>query len=340
MAMVCPQCRGSFPQRLDCPKCGVRLVYQDSRHRRDESPDGLPATWQQTPWGRLLVGLILAQGLTEGLHHLCDAGLRVAREEAAAHVWATLTGLVVLQLVRAASIFAAGMLTGAGQRAGLLFGAVVGVWNAVFIILIQFWRGQDLNTLDLFGEPVLQVAFGALGGLVGSLIWRPLPLDLLPYQPRKLLPSLPVQRGPSAFSGPVAWARVLTGITVAVGGVFWVDVIRDSVLEGFEGKLRIDTHLQAELVTWEISALAMIAGGALAGATTRNGSKQGLCVGIGTSTVLAGIRLATITHAPELLILMLVSALSLSFVGGWFGGHLLPPVYRTARRKRVSTAPL
>src|SRR5262249_5054079 len=163
----------------------------------------------------------------------------------------------------------------AGQRRGLLFGAVVGVWNAVFLILIQFWTGQPVTTIDLFGEPVLQVAFGAWGGLTGSLIWRPLALDPLPYQPRKSLPSLPGQPGPSAFSGPVAWARVLTGITVAVGGVIWVDVIRDSVLEASERKLSIDTHLQAQLVSWEISALAMMAGGAVAGATTRNGSKQG-----------------------------------------------------------------
>jgi len=340
MAMVCPQCRGSFAQRLDCPQCGVRLVFQDARHGRDESSDGLPANWQQTPWGRLVVGLLLAQGLNQVLRQLCTAGFLVARDELTASVWATLTGLVLLQVLQAASVFAAGLLTGAGQRRGLLFGAVVGVWNAVFLILIQFWTGQPVTTIDLFGEPVLQVAFGALGGLVGSLIWRPLPLDLLPFQPRKLLPSLPVHKGPSAFSGPVAWARVVTGITVAVGGVFWVDVIRDSVLEASEGKLQISTHLQAELVTWEISALAMIVGGALAGASTRNGSKQGLCVGMGTATVLAGIRLATFTHTPELLILMLVSALSLSFVGGWFGGHLLPPVHGTAQRKRFSTAPL
>jgi hypothetical protein len=111
-------------------------------------------------------------------------------------------------------------------------------------------------------------------------------------------------------------------------------------LEAGEGKLQIDTHLQAELVTWEISALAMIAGGALAGATTRNGSKQGLFVGIGTGTVLSGIRLASITHTPQLLVLTLVSALALGFVGGWFGTNLLPPIYQSARRKRVSTAPL
>jgi hypothetical protein len=340
MAMLCPQCQGSFSQRLNCPNCGVRLVYRDSRHGSDDGPDGLPASWQQTPWGRLVVGLLLAQGLYYVLRHLCTAGLLVAREELADNVWATLTGLVVVQALQALSILAAGLLTGAGQRRGLLFGAVVGVWNAVFFILVQIWTGQLVTTIDLFGEPVLQVAFGALGGLAGSLIWQPLPLVQSPLQARKPSPLISNRRSMSDFSGPVAWARVMTGITVAVGGVFWVDVIRDSVLEAGEGKLQIDTHLQAELVTWEISALAMIAGGALAGATTRNGSKQGLFVGIGTATVLSGIRLASITHTPQLLVLTLISALALGFVGGWFGSNLLPPIYQSARRKRVGTAPL
>lgn len=340
MAMVCPQCRGSFAQRLSCPKCGVRLVYQDSRHGLEDSPEGLTASWQQTPWGRLVVGLLLAQGLNYVLRHLCTAGFLVAREQASDSVWATLTGLVLLQALQVASILSAGLLTGAGQRRGLLFGAVVGVWNAVFLILIQLWTLQTLTTIDLFGEPVLQVTFGALGGLIGSLIWRPLSPDLLPHPPRLPLPSLPVAKRPSLFSGPVAWGRVLTGITVAVGGVFWVDVIRDSVLESSEGKLRIDTHLQAELVTWEIAGLALIAGGALAGASTRNGSKQGLYVGLGAATVLLGIRLASSMQTPEQMILMAFAAMALGFVGGWFGGHLLPPVTISARRKRVSTASL
>jgi hypothetical protein len=265
----------------------------------------------------------------------------VAQEKWGNNLWATLTGLVVLQAIQAVSVLAAGMLTGAGQRRGLFFGAVVGVWNAVFFLLVQIWTGQGLTTLDLFSQPVLEVAFGALGGLVGSFIWQPLapvPLPTLPRNPP--LPVVPVRKPLSGFQGPVAWARVLTGITIAVGGVFWVDAIRDSVLEASEGNLRIDTQLQADLVTWEISALAMLVGGALAGATTKNGSRQGLYVGIGTATVLLGIRLASITHTPQLLVLTVISALTLGFVGGWFGSNLLPPVYGSARRKRLRVASL
>jgi hypothetical protein len=337
MAMLCPQCHGSFAQRLHCPRCGVRLMYRDSRG----SEGGLPGTWQQTPWGRLFVGLLMAQGLCYALRHLLEAGRLAAPEELVGSVWTILGVLILSQVPRAVSVFAAGLLTGAGQRAGLLFGAVVGVWNAVLFILLDLWSGDPSTPIDLFGQPVLHVAFGTLGGLAGALIWRPLPPILMPELPRKTpLPVVPVRKGPSAFSGPVAWARVLTGITVAVGGVFWVDMIRDSVMDASEGNLSIKTHLEAELVTWEISALAMIAGGALAGATTGNGSKQGICVGMGTAAVLVGIRLASITNTPELLIITALSALALGFVGGWFGGHLLPPIYRSGRRRRMSTAPL
>jgi len=338
MAMLCPQCLGAFAQRLNCPKCGVRLVYRASRHAATDSADGLPASWQQTPWGRLIVGLLLAQGLYYVLRHLCMAGLLVTRDEVVPNVWATLTGLIVLQALQAISIMAAGLLTGAGQRRGMLYGTVVGVWNAVFFVFVQIWIGQPLTTIDLFGQPVLQVSFGALGGLVGSFIWEPLKPLQTSLPPAKALPTIRVRQVDAAFGGPVAWARVLTGITVAVGGVFWVDVIRDSVLEASEGKLRIDTHLQAELVTWEISTLAMIVGGALAGATTANGSKQGLFVGMGTATMLVGLRMARVTHSPELLVLTVLSAVSLGFVGGWFGGNLLPPVYGPARRKCVRVA--
>jgi hypothetical protein len=341
MAMVCPQCNDSFQQRMDCPHCKVRLHYRLTRHapvagilRPDED-------WQQTPWGRLVVGLLLAQGLYHVLHHLCTAGLLATVEGAPLNVWATLTGIIVLQALQAVGVLAAGLLVGAGQRRGYLLGAVTGVWNGVLFVLIQHWTGTRVTTISLLGEPILQAAFGAVGGTVGSLIWAPIPVTShlkRGQHSRGTLSPAPVVR--SSFAGPIAWGRVLTGITVAVGGVVWVDVIRDLVLEASGGRLQIDTHLQAELVTWEISALAIVAGSLLAGATTANGMKQGLAVGIGTATVLFGERLASAMITPQLLMLTLTSAISLSLVGGWFGSQMLPPVLGPARRRRVTAAPV
>jgi hypothetical protein len=286
----------------------------------------------------MIVGLLLAQGLYYVLRNLLAAGLLATGDETAGNVWATLSSLLVLQALQAAGVTAAGLLTGAGQRRGFLLGALVGVWNGVFFLLVQCWWQQPLTAINLVGEPILQVAFGAAGGLAGSLIWRPLPSLAITADPRRPLPAVQVRNAPSPLAGPVAWARVLTGVALSVGGVVWVDIIREFVLDASEGKLRIDTHLQAYLVTWEISALAMLAGSALAGATTGNGLKQGLCVGLGTGSILLGIRLAGPSVSGQLVLITLISALFLSLAGGWFGSQLLPPVYGPARRRRMAAS--
>jgi hypothetical protein len=120
----------------------------------------------------------------------------------------------------------------------------------------------------------------------------------------------------------------------------WADVIRDFIVDASEGKLKIVTHMQANLVTLEISALAILAGAALAGSSTFNGLKQGLSVGCGAAIVLAVI---SIVNGPAVLsqfLLQLACVLCLGLVGGWFGGQLLPPVTPRQRLKRKYTEPV
>ena len=74
-----------------------------------------------------------------------------------------------------------------------------------------------------------------------------------------------------------------------------------SVLDASQGKMSLNSHMQAELVTWEITALMVALGAGLAGAGTANGLKQGLCVAIGAIAVLAPIHAtASIVHATSL----------------------------------------
>lgn len=335
MAMVCPKCLESYPQRLNCPSCGVRLQYQALRNPRSAGGEDADDAWQQTPWGRLVVGLLLAQGGYYVLRHLYSAGVLVIHPPGDGDTWAALTSLIILQALQGVSVFAGGVLSGAGERRGLLLGAVVGLWHGVLFVAAQHWNRQPMTNLHLVGEPLLQSAIGAAGGLVGGLIWRPIPDLIIPADLRVAQPLLPARRpGPSSFDGPIAWARVVTGMAVAIGGIVWVDVIREFVIDASEGKLQIDTHLQAELVTWEISALAMLTGSGLAGSTTRNGMKQGLVVGLGTAIVLLGVRLASGTATPQIAMVIGISALGLGLSGGWFGSQLLPPIDRSLQRKR------
>lgn len=339
--MVCPQCNDTFEQRLQCPACGVRLLYQAQLPRRGGSVASPGSAWQQTPWGRIIIGLLLSQGLYYGFRNLCMAGLLVAGEGAPRDVWTTLTGLILLQALQAVGVLIAGALAGAGQRQGFIYGSLVGVWNGALFIVAQNWTGdQEFTAVALFGLPILQTAFGALGGFVGSCIWKPLASLTVISPPRTPFPLGTSRRKQSAFSGPIAWGRVVTGTTVAVGGCIWANVILDYVLEAAEGKLSISSHLQAQLVTWEITALAMLVGGVLAGSATSNGIKQGFCVALGTSAVLLGVHLASANLSLQTMISTLGCSVSFGLVGGWFGSQMLPPLVPARVRKRFSGATL
>jgi hypothetical protein len=338
MAMVCPQCSGTFEQRLQCPTCGIRLLYQVTPVRSARATAGEGAQWQQTPWGRILIGLLLAQGLYYGLRHLCTAGLLATHDEASRTALDSLTGLVLIQALQGASLLVGGILAGAGRRQGVIFGAVVGVWNGVISVLVASATGHQLTAVTFYSQPIMHTAFGAMGGFVGSLVWRPLP-TLAPVGTRRSGPLLKTSKKTTFLDGPVAWWRVIAGGAVAVGGTIWAKLILDMVLESTEGALSIDSHMQAQLATFEITALAMLAGSALAGATTANSLKQGLFVGLGASAVMLGIRLAASQFALQPLIFMASTSVALCMAGGWFGGQLFPPIGQT-RPKNLGPASL
>jgi hypothetical protein len=206
--------------------------------------------------------------------------------------------------------------------------------------LLSLWTlhgdAQVYAAVLLYGQPILHTAFGAAGGFLGMLIWRP----LAPVSAPTKGPAGPGarSRSRSPLGGPVAWFRVLAGIGVALGGALWANVILDFILDASDGRLTLDSAVQAQLVTWEITALAMLLGSAWAGATTTNGIKQGLCVGLGTASILLGILLSGRVIHFDAVALTLTSALLLCVVGGWFGGTLFPPLVSYVRRGRLGAA--
>jgi hypothetical protein len=340
MAMFCSKCQSSYQQRLKCPQCGGRLDYQPAgRSSAGNDPGDRSGRWQETPWGRIAVGLLLAQGLYYGLWHLGNAGMLAVDSQLAASFWSSMPGLIVVQALQAVGLLLGGSLAGAGRQRGIMFGALVGVWNGLLFLIMQSGQKHLLTPVALYGQPLLQTAFGALGGAIGRFIWKP------PSDP--VVPALAAAGGKATpagkswlarrFAGPIAWGRVLVGTAVAIAGSLSAGLILDFVLEAGHGKLAVETHLQAHLITWEITALAVVVGSALAGATTRNGLKQGLCVGILTSVVLGGAALSQARFDIFVLVLTVATAMTMALAGGWFGGNLFPPLIPASkRRERVS----
>jgi hypothetical protein len=342
MSMVCPQCEQNHEQLLQCPQCHVRLLYHAAALQPALAPQssGRDLQWQQNPWGKFVVGLILAQGLYYGLHNLALAGLALRNGESVT-VWQTLGGLLLSHGLQALGLLIGGGLCGAGQRHGAIYGCLLGLANGLTTLIVQRHDLEATASLPVLvvALPPLHMVLGALGGLLGALIWAPTPLlpqlEVAPRVPAAASVSL---FSPQLFSGPMHLWRICGGIVVVVIGVGWSNAILQSVVDMSGGHLNVSSHLQAKLVGWEIAALAALLGAGFAGATTLNGFKQGFFVGLGASIVVAMIQMANPKGVVETMLMTVGCILLLTVAGGWFGGQLFPPILRSRRPRRSSYA--
>jgi hypothetical protein len=295
--------------------------------------------WTQRPWARVFLAILLAQGLYFGFRKLFTAGIMASQEGGGQGAQAILQDLLLTQGLQMIALAFGCALAGAGQRYGVIIGAVVGAWNGVLSVFLLEPADHAPTAVSIYGLPLVHSAFGALAGLIGSSVWRPLP----PQQAAVTLRSPKLETGPASnvtFRGPIAWFRVLLGALLAVGGTFFARKILHLVTEASEGKLTTDSYLQAELITWEIRALAVFLGSTLSAYSTRNSLKQGFAVGVIVALAqMAGILGGTAMPSVEQNIISIGCALALGILGGWFGGQLFPPSQGTHPRGALRALP-
>src|SRR5260370_32453842 len=181
MSMACPRCQRTFEQQVPCRGRGCRLQYE--AHTLEGT--ALPAApthfsdhWQHTPWGKLVAGLLLAMGLSFGLQQLCTAFLLAGGDAGGTEIWGTLWGLAFLQVLQGVALVTGGAVTGAGQRRGPMYGALVGLLSGIAFLVLQRHPGvrqPDVDVFAQFAQPGLDMILGMVGGLLVTVIWKPSP---------------------------------------------------------------------------------------------------------------------------------------------------------------------
>jgi hypothetical protein len=331
MPVVCSRCNNHFEPGRPCPRCGAPSPVAVPSN--DAAP-GQGPRWQQTVLGRLLIGLILAQGLFYGLRHLLT-GVLMAVQEAEIDLWADPRNVFLLFSIQLFAVFVGSIFSGSGQRYGAFLGLLVGVWNGVFASVMGQNVAGDAAAFGFLTQPLFQAGPGLIGGAIGSMVWRP-----IVHSPATLLQPTSKKAGPPSapmFAGPIAWGRVVFGCVAVVVASLYATKLFDKIIDLTGNKVGTGDDFQDMLITWELKAFLVLLGAVIAGASTRNGLKQGLLVGLFASSVLVGMQAPMTQNLFRLVLLTGAGTVGLCLVGGWFGGQLFPQLM--SRQRATSGTP-
>lgn len=339
MQKFCPQCQGIFEAQFLCPNCGITL--RDGRDGPAPAPSAADAGHLPSVSiaQRLLAGLLISQSgalaimqATGALESLCGLPNIFAADSArfALHASTLLLGAAI---------------AGAANPGFLLTGVTIGLINSFFLIGMQFMVGIRSSPLSLILITGVSTGLGLLGSFIGSRYWPALSLFTPTIQSTpKAKKKEPKVTAPPV---PIAWFRVLGGAALSIGCTVWAGPIRDFIVQNSRGAFSVDSRFQLQFTAWIISALAMLIGGALAGASTRGGIRHGFLVGLFASIgvfiihlkvvkeVLPAQRFFSIVvglpddNTPSLGLtglFLLTNTLLIGTLGGWFGAKLLPRV--------------
>ena len=333
MAMVCPQCSQYFDggERL-CPRCNIVLLvdHRSEGHADDFGGQGPTETWQQNLWCRILVSLLLTQGLAYCLQQASIAWLDFVGESPGTGI--TPLGLVMIHLFNAFALILTGMLVGANQENGATGGALLGLANGL-VFLFVFRAARDFLPLWLFfAQPLLHMLWGGLGGYFGYRIWKPCSLATPADDEAARTPI--VKTNGQLLRGRVHLIRICLGAAMSLTGLIFTKQLFDFCVHAAGDTYKADSDFQENLVRWQIIGLTILVGAMFAGATTTNGFKQGLFAGILTATLFIGAQVANPKMRFETVVVTSLVTLGLSLVGGAFGAALFPKLMK-ARKKVI-----
>jgi len=320
MRGYCATCGKVVEGRMLCPQCGVKLAHEPgtfaaSTPEPQDPPDSPPFL------RRVALGGITLLGLYNGLKHLALAAM-LAYSSAPALPPGALVCLLVVATLAAAVV--AGTVNRRAEVAGLLLAAAA----IVGYLVPELVLGGDLPEERLIGIPTLLILVGLAGGLVGRLMIPPAP---------NLPVFTPVNTPVAAPRRPIriVWWRVLVGTLVVVLGTNYADLVRSWLLALFHGQ-----GGAAPFVAWQISVVAALCGGMMAGAHTRGGFRHGLLAGLlaGAGTIVAvasagsqpmilefWLEQLSVTDSGPLPYVVLGGSICLATtIGGWLGEQFLP----------------
>jgi hypothetical protein len=143
------------------------------------------------------------------------------------------------------------------------------------------------------------------------------------------------RKRPSPLAGPISWFRIAIGLVVCIPPSCWGLKLLYWTMDFSQGLVTVEVQ-QVRLVSWMVTAAALLVGSVIAGSAVSNSFKQGLCIGIVTIFVVIGHRFY-FRGMPPMTWMLLTCGVTMGacLLGGWFGGQLLPPLSKSGKRFHI-----
>lgn|SRR5262245_60848975 len=329
MRGFCGKCGGTFESQMLCPQCGIQLCDEGEASTISFSPAPLEDNTEgPSVLRRIAVGAVASLVAFHGLQHLATAlflshyGNAFARPE---------VPVACLALAALAGAYVAGTANRRAEATGLLLALIAGA----AYLWADHVRGIDVPAEWLTGMPILFGLIGIVGGLAGRMSIPPTPK--LPRFGQSGSRVVAPVREPRPG---IAWIRVAGGASLTIAATALADPIRhwlSVILTGHGG-----TFAATQIVAWQISVMAAVAGGVVSGSNTRRGIAQGFAAGliaaIGTAVTIAATdptrskvmefwvnQLELGTFGPQAFAALAGGVLAFTTLGGWLGSQVMGP---------------
>jgi hypothetical protein len=348
--LYCVKCKFAISGKVDCPRCGSRLVAPQEAHvLPSERISFVPQSTNATATSRVLAGGAVALGLVTGLKEVVTGVLTAIG--LSDDWWGTETGLGATLGIRAAAALGGGLLAGAGRTNGGLSGMMAGISAAGILLSIQAFGPNGKVTAESILALAIMSCVALIAGAIGGKIWPPrseLPKASLASRGSSILEKAKdLQEEDDAQKvRPTQWVRVLLGVSIAICGFVAAESIRAGLVKGSDGVLDLGGSRNMPFVCMEIAGILALLGGMAAGGSTGIGFRQGVYTGIITGTIAASLFsmkgpdkfpasagvMELLNWSPEktpkvrAIGTVFGSMFLVCSAGGIFGGLLFPPI--------------